>query len=115
MDKKFYLSGPMSNIEHHNFPAFDAACETLRRRGLSILSPHEVAHDHENGVVGSLPWNTYLHRDLLEMLQTKCTGIILLPGWSKSNGAKLELQLALGLGYDVYFYRYGELISMERS
>jgi hypothetical protein len=121
-DKVFYLSGPMSGIKDHNFPAFKTACEDLRRercRGgleLKIISPHEVPFDQQVEV-GALPWTVYLHRDLQEMLDNKCDAIILLPGWSKSNGAKLELQLALGLKMDVYFYDNvaGLLICMERA
>ena len=115
MDQKtYYLSGPMVGIQDHNFPAFENACKYLRNElELTVVSPHNIQHN-ENGVVGSLPWTDYLRKDLRDMTALGCNAIILLPGWSKSRGACLELQVALGLEMDVYFYHEGKLLSMER-
>lgn len=114
IEKTYYLSGPMSGIPEFNYLAFEAACQHLRGElGLTVVSPHNVQHN-ENGVVGSLPWTEYLRKDIQEMLALGCNAIILLPGWSKSRGARLELQMALGLEMDVFFYHDGKLLSMER-
>ena len=38
-----------------------------------------------------------------------CRGIILLPGWTKSKGAKFELHMALTLGMQVLYFKEGVL------
>ena len=43
-----------------------------------------------------------LKRDIRKLL--KCTGIIALPGYEESEGAKLELYIAGSLGYDFEWY-----------
>jgi hypothetical protein len=48
---------------------------------------------------------TLLQRDLRALAE--CQGIILLPGWTKSKGAKFELHVALTLEMPVRFYRDG--------
>lgn len=107
-----YLSGPMSGCAEFNFPAFRAAVDRLRADGVSVLSPHEVDHQEPNGP-GSLPWSVYLRNDIKCLL--RCEGIVLLPGWPTSRGAQLELQTALALRMPVFFYRNGELVSMQNE
>lgn len=103
----------MTGYPEFNYPAFAFAAKRLREAGHTVVSPHEVSHP-ENGVVGSLPWTDYLRRDLQEMLP--CEAIALLPGWSLSKGARLELQTALGLEMRVYFFdSSGVLIDMNRD
>lgn len=93
---RYYLSGPLSGYDHDNFPAFIAACEVLRAQGLTVVSPHEKT------IEGTADWVTYLRADLALLLD--CDAIILLEGWPTSKGARLELDVALGLGLAVYFY-----------
>jgi hypothetical protein len=97
---KLYVSGPMTGIKDFNYPAFTLACRVLRECGHDVVSPHEVAH-LDNGVAGSLSWKDYLKGDLAVLLP--CAGIVLLPGWSASRGAKLELATALALEMHVYY------------
>jgi hypothetical protein len=92
----WYLSGPMSGIDDLNFPAFAFAATTLRSQGFQVLSPHEAEMDGEPTYVD------YLRYDMKTL--AICDGIVLLSGWSKSNGAQLELHIALRLGYDVRFF-----------
>lgn len=118
---KYYLAGPMSNIAAFNFPAFDAACERLRGAGLDIVSPHE--HDTEAtqkaaraSVDGSpMPkdsgaesWAECLARDVI-LVGDICDGIIFLPDWIKSRGAKLEAFTGLltGKKFGVYIAHEG--------
>lgn len=104
-----YLSGPMSGIEGNNFPAFEAACQQLRRRGFDIRSPHEKGSELDT----STPYVEYLRQDIA-MMTAECQSLILLPGWPASNGARMELAIALTLRWPIYFYRpfADELISM---
>lgn len=102
MSKKYYLAGPMSGIPQFNFPAFDRACEVLRASGLDIVSPHEhdtpetqkAARASVDGAPmpkesGAESWAECLARDVV-LVGDVCAGIIFLPDWQRSRGAKLE-------------------------
>lgn len=99
---RLYISGPMSNLPDLNFPAFAAAALALRAEGLDILSAHEIAHDVAAIEQTARPWEAYLREDLAALLT--CEGIVLLPGWPESAGARLELEVALRLRFLVFFY-----------
>lgn len=83
---KLYISGPMSNYPEHNYPAFFEAAETLRNLGYDVVNPAEL------GVVDGWKWADYLRRDLRVMLD--CDGVATLDGWTKSKGARLEVDVA---------------------
>lgn len=95
---KVYLSGPMSGIAEHNYPAFTHAAARLRGAGYDVVSAHEVEHP-DNGNPGSLPWGDYLRNDLAAMLG--CDTIALLPNWNLSRGATLELYVATQIGMTI--------------
>lgn len=95
----YYLCGPMSGYPQANFPAFYAAAKDLRARGYDIISPAEL-DDQEDvdaalASVSGLPsdfrktWGQYLSRDVL-IVSEQCDGIIFLPDWFRSRGARLE-------------------------
>lgn len=100
-----YVSGPMTGIEHWNFPAFAAAVADLRSAGYDVVSPHEVALPC--GCSGGPArcgadehtWAEYLRGDLVALLD--CTAVALLPGWESSRGAALETHVAKALGMPV--------------
>jgi len=39
--KRIYISGPMTGLPEHNFPAFHAAAERLRKAGWEVNNPAE--------------------------------------------------------------------------
>lgn len=88
-----YVSGPMTGIDGHNFPAFQAATAALRASGFKIACPTEINPDQTD-------WHACLRRDIAAL--TLCDGIVLLPGWEKSAGAMLELQVAHRLNIEVH-------------
>lgn len=100
--RRFYIAGPMTGLPEYNYPAFEEAASRLRRRGRDVVSPHEL-YDELPEERGSLPWWEYLQRGIEAL--TSCTDIIMLDGWAKSRGARLEHHVALGLGMAVYTYR----------
>lgn len=112
---KWYLSGPMSGLPQFNFPAFDAAATNLREAGYEIVSPHELdseavqkaAWASDTGDVSELPpgetWGALLARDV-KIIADEVDGIILLPGWTKSRGARLEVVTGLLAGKVFGFY-----------
>ncbi len=91
-DTPYYLAGPMSGIKDYNKPAFKRITKALRRQGFNILSPVET----DNKVPKDSKWADYLRKDLL--LLAKCEGIILMPGWEDSRGARLEQSIVFALG-----------------
>ena len=109
--KPYYLAGPMSGLPQLNFPAFDAAAIELREMGYDIMSPAEVDDEETRAAAllsdGELTdrgtWGDFLSRDI-KLLVDECRDIILLPGWEKSRGARLEAFAAINCGYMVYCY-----------
>lgn len=99
----WYLAGPMSNIPKFNFPQFQQVVEILRAGGLTVISPHEQDTPEVQaeawaspdgkldaaGKVGGLTWGQILAKDV-ELVADKIGGIVFLPNWHKSRGAKLE-------------------------
>lgn len=116
---RLYLAGPMSGIEQFNFPAFYEAAETLRAAGHDIVSPAEM--DADDGIDGeamasedgdasklSLTWAELLARDVMilgDETETAVDGIVFLPGWISSRGARLEAFTAL-LSRKYHFFDY---------
>lgn len=97
-----YLSGPMSGVADHNFPAFRECASRLRQwTDWHIVSPVELELN-ANFTPGSLSTEEYLKADIRELLE--CDTIVRLPGWQNSYGAGVELAVAEAIGCDVYDY-----------
>lgn len=93
---KLYVSGPMTGIKDHNFPAFRAASAQLAAAGYSVEDPSV------KGVIDGWTWEQYLRHDLREMLT--CDGVAILPGWWNSRGALLEIDVAHKLSMPVNLF-----------
>lgn len=93
--KRLYVAGPMSGIEHLNFPAFHAEASRLRGLGYEVVNPAEINTDP------TTPWAKCMRDDIRELVT--CDGIVLLPGWSESRGASLEYDIARRLDMAVFF------------
>lgn len=106
---KVYIAGPMSGVPHFNIPLFKLAAEDLRARGYEVVSPaeldspkmQELALASTDGDLKSLEdstgetWGDVLARDVKLISDGGITGIIFLPGWHKSRGARLEATVGL--------------------
>lgn len=109
----FYVTGPMRGVPQYNFPLFDEVAERARKAGYSVISPAEM--DRESGIDPMVDpqsvdraWKgnpellqTIIQRDcevILGLEKHRGDGLILLPGWDKSVGARAEIALALWLG-----------------
>lgn len=104
---KFYLSGPMSGLPQYNYPAFLDAAKTLREHGYFIYNPAELDSDEMQKVALQCPtgkeyqeicgkmgikfetWGEVLARDV-QIIIDKAEGMVFLPGWTQSKGARLE-------------------------
>jgi DNA primase len=91
--KRIYVSGPMTGIPEHNFPAFNAESARLRALGYEVVNPVDINPDP------GTPWNECLKADLRALLD--CDTIALLPGWEGSKGAHLEVHVAHRVGITI--------------
>lgn len=102
---RIYVSGPMSGMKHHNFPAFYKAARVLRDKGHHVVNPADLA---EPKGIKALDveerWKAYMRRDIVEMIRQRCCTIAVLPGWMKSKGATLEVHVGQTLGMDILVY-----------
>lgn len=100
----YYLAGPMRGVPSFNFPAFDAAAEDMRSRGLRVVSPAELdrAHGFNPDTDPEDTLAVYMARDLPHVCEAD--GVVVLPGWEGSEGAGVEVGLARVLGKPVLRY-----------
>lgn len=122
---KYYLAGPMTGYPQFNFPAFHAAAADLRAQGYEIISPAEQdspAVQSEaiksadgsldaNGKIAGETWGDILAKDV-KLVADGVDGIIFLPGWEQSRGARLEAFVGLLCKRSFAIYVDGTVVSM---
>lgn len=100
----------MSGFPENNYPAFKRASAELRALGLKIVSPAEsMPHP---GEATHEQYLALLTHDVCIMVSL-CRGLILLPGWHKSRGARLEISIALALEWPIRFWTGSDLVDMD--
>lgn len=111
--QRFYLCGPMSGIPKFNIPKFDEVASQMRHRGYRVISPAELDDpEYRDACLRSdgqiLPqgqtWGALLARDV-QLIGDQIDAIVLLPGWHRSRGARLEVFVGL-LKPDLCFYEW---------
>ena len=99
----WYIAGPMTGMPQCNIPLFAEVTRELRSRGLNIVNPVETdqpefvkaALKSQDGNMNYLlkqvneTWGEVLGRDV-RLIIDDINGIVLLPGWMNSKGARLE-------------------------
>lgn len=90
---RVYLSGPMTGLPELNFPSFHAQADRLRALGYDVVNPAEINPD------ASMAWNECMRADIKALVD--CDVIALLPGWTTSTGAHLELHISHRIGIQV--------------
>ena len=104
---RLYLAGPMTGLPHFNFPLFDEVAASLRRMGHAVVSPAELddpedramARNSVDGHISSVTktWGDFLARDVKLLADDGIEGVVVLPDWQKSRGARLETYVAHAL------------------
>ena len=101
--KNVYLCGAMTGHDDWNAPAFEEAEERMFAQGAAyVFNPAASASfDHERD------HSYYMTRDLHELTwhdanKTPFYDVIaVLPGWEQSQGACVEIQVAIACGIEV--------------
>jgi hypothetical protein len=115
---RLYVAGPMTHYPHFNYPAFIAAATLLRYRGHDVVSPAELDDPEDRAAAlasrdgnpatytGTSTWGDFLARDVKLLADDGIEGIVVLPGWKASRGARLETFVANALCGLPVFYGY---------
>lgn len=115
---KVYIAGPMTGVPQFNVPLFDRVATELRAAGYDVVSPAELdspemraaALESKDGALAPLEdktketWGQVLARDVRVLSDQGIEAIVLLPGWEKSRGARLEA--TVGLLNKLSFFQY---------
>lgn len=125
---KCYLTGPITGIPLGNIPLFERAAHELRAADFDIVSPIEMDNPKAQAQYmadpdGKLPGTDIGGETLGEVLGRDIRlviddigALVLLPDWTRSRGARLEV--FCGLLYKKRFFEYrpaGETREIDRS
>lgn len=99
--KRIYIAGPMTGIQDLNYPAFNAEAARLRGLGYHVENPAE----NPEPACGS--WQGYMRMAIKQLVE--CDIIVMLPGYTMSKGAMLEMQIASRLGMPVLLAERGDI------
>lgn len=88
-----YISGPITGVEgfKDNFEHFE---QLLRSKGFKPFNPCKL------GTSDLEKWEDYMRRDIVALME--CKNLFIMPGWGKSKGAKVEVQLARDLNIPMF-------------
>jgi len=106
--KRVYIAGPMTGYPNHNVAAFDAAKDQLATEGVVVVSPPDITRAnpqpgiHSDGSIDPAAYKALVKLDLVMMLE--CDEVVVLSGWERSKGARLEIAVAQACGIPVLWF-----------
>ena len=95
VDKRVYISGPMTDYPDHNSLAFAGAASVLRAKGYAVCNPVETST-----LLGDRTHEEYLRFDFERVLEADF--LVALDGWEESIGAQAEIMVAIRIGTKVW-------------
>lgn len=111
---RIYVAGPMTGIPQFNFPAFDDAAEALRGDGYEVVSPAEMDDPETRRAAMASPdgspgsgssngetWGDFLARDVKLIVDGGIQAVVVIDGWERSKGARLETYVAFLAGLPI--------------
>lgn len=110
---RVYIGGPMTRIPQFNVPAFLNAQKHLISKGRDAVLPVDMDIPSERRKLLASPdglgpaprtWAQLLSEDLMLIGDTGVEGIVVLPGWQNSKGAKLETYFGRLLDLEIVHY-----------
>ena len=109
--RTFYIAGPIFGMgPDRNYGEFQHTAKLAENQLMcATLIPHDIPPDMHDGPcpLGRRSEGAthneacYLRSDIKHMLQY-CTGVVMVPGWVQSWGARKEMDVALTCGLEVY-------------
>ncbi len=90
----WYLAGPITGVKDFNTEAFEREALYLRSKGDIVHNPRELF-----GGNTSLTHKQYMHIALA--IIPLCEGMWMLPGWTRSPGARIEHTIATVLNLKI--------------
>ena len=113
-DYSIYIAGPMTGIEHFNFPAFDKARDMLAGLGYSLIySPPDIDRAFLEKAVDWVPEKDddalqdisyrVVFGNSCKWLIDSADGVYMLRGWEESRGARAEHCIACALGLEITY------------
>ena len=85
--KKIYIAGKVTGEDRAECTAkFQKVQESIEALGFEAINPLQVVGDWQT------PWNKAMRMCVAKL--TECDGIVLLPDWTKSKGAKIEWDIS---------------------
>jgi len=90
--KKIYLSGPIT--QNNNAPYLFADAEERYQKLGIVINPLKLNKNKTS-------WYNAMRKDIALLLE--CDIIVMLPGWTKSKGAKIEHFIAKSLDYQCIY------------
>lgn len=107
----------MTSLPQYNFPAFDLMAATLRFYGHDVVSPAELDDPEDRKAALASPdgrmhdgahmgktWGDFLARDVKLIADGGIEGIVVLPNWGQSQGARLETFVAFLKHLPIYTF-----------
>lgn len=106
MRETIYIAGPMTGIEDFNHPAFHHAEHWLQT--FSAADTINPAKNFDGDT--TLNRSAYIRKGIAQVLRS--TSVLVLDGWEKSEGARLEVAVALECDIPVFAWNdiHGERI-----
>lgn len=93
---RLYIGGPMTGLPENNYPSFGYAFKRLVSAGMHPVSPHlleaNIEPDQKSGMSKGQLYKLVIPGDIFAIAQ--CDGMVLLPGWERSNGTAIEKHAA---------------------
>jgi len=92
-----YLSGPMTGLKDNGKENFAKAEETIRLnlKPVHVINPWKLTKEVDEHFAKQKrkpTYDDYLRYDIQKL--TQCDAVFALPGYQKSNGARIELKIA---------------------
>lgn len=94
---KIYIAGPITGIKPTVYKRnFARACEEVLSQGHAPISPIGNTADPRD----KDEWVGYMRAGLKQLLD--CDAILMIDGWEKSRGARIEFWTAATLGMPIF-------------
>ena len=96
MTKKYYIAGPITGADEKAMLSF----YRMERR---LALDHGLLAYNPANLPRGLDWGTYMQMALAVLCSGQIDGIIMLRGWSRSNGAQIERLAAQAIGIPIFY------------